>query len=137
MSDLTKTDFQMQKIRFHQEINLERMRQEVQRIRPKEAKAKSEAPSVMRAVLPKEGPPEGKINVHSDTWIFISQQAEAELIKIREANDDMKKDGLKTAALRGEIKRLKWLISLPEPAKERRLPEEEPRRIKLKGYGIR
>ena len=96
-----------------------------------------EVPSAVSVKILRPGPPEGKIEVDSDTWTYISQWAEKELAKLREQNDDLKKDGLQTSALRGEINRLKKLIALPVPAKERKLVEEIPIRPTLTGYQIR
>jgi len=55
------------------------------------------------------------LDSYSSTWAFVSQWAEAELIKARESNDSLKKDESATAALRGKIAILKELINLPTP----------------------
>lgn len=62
---------------------------------------------------------EGRIDIYSDTWIFIERWAQEELSKAREANDSYKKNETETAVLRGRIKALKELLILHEPPKER------------------
>jgi len=68
-----------------------------------------------------EGPTSAR-DVHpdyfSDTWSFVAQWAESELVKARKSNDSPKKDDVATAILRGKIAMLKELIDLPTP-KER------------------
>jgi len=55
----------------------------------------------------------GEFNKNSGTWAFIKSWAEEELDKCRKKNDiSLTMD--KTATIRGEIKVLKKLISLPE-----------------------
>ncbi len=97
---------------------------------------KNEKPTVVNAKLPTAGPPEGEINTQSDTWIFIEQWARHELQKCRETND-LHRDQKDTAALRGEIKRLKEVLSLPDPAKERHLVKHDQTPLRLQGYKIR
>lgn len=94
-------------------------------------------PRSVHAKLPTVGPPEGKINVNSDTWLFIKQWAEHELQTVREQNDKLTLGETDTAALRGDIKRLKALITLPEPAKERKLVKDDYEPTRLSGYSIR
>ena len=55
------------------------------------------------------------IDIHSPTWRFVRSWAESSLKKARDRNDNLNKDATQTAALRGEIRVLKELISLPEP----------------------
>ena len=126
----------MQSTTFRVKIDKNQMRKEQEHIRSagKPEPEQIKRPSVVHARIPRAGTPDGKIDVNSDTWIYISQWAEKELAKSRILNDDLKKDGLSTSALRGEIKRLKALIALPEPAKERKLVEDRPPEPVLRGY---
>ena len=50
---------------------------------------------------------------HSATWIVISEWAQSELDALRVKNDSAQHTELKTALIRGEIKRLKMLLGLP------------------------
>jgi hypothetical protein len=49
-------------------------------------------------------------------WPRVKAAAEAKLISLRKRNDSTDLDAVETAALRGEIRALKWLIALPEEA---------------------
>ena len=64
---------------------------------------------------PISGGKEGELNEYSDTWVFVSNWAQAELQSARERNDSMKHDAVQTAALRGRIDMLKGLLELPYP----------------------
>ena len=55
----------------------------------------------------------GEFNKNSGTWAYIKSWAEEELDKARKKND-ISLTIEKTAIIRGEIKILKKLISLPE-----------------------
>lgn len=85
-----------------------------------------DSPSTSEAPLPLSAGGIGNnvINPYSPTWLFVRAWAEAELKKAREKNDSINKDMTQTAVLRGEIKILKELISLPNPRKGL-LSEEE------------
>jgi len=104
---------------------------------PVPEKEEEAPPAILAAVLPTSGGSEGKIDLGSETWIFVNRWATDELRKLRESNDNEKLDASKTAAIRGKIAQVKKIIALPEPAKERNLvdPEREP--LRLKGYNIR
>lgn len=68
---------------------------------------------------------EGLLHEYSDTWIFVSNWAKAELDRAREQNDSQKRDAVQTAALRGRIAVLKDLLELPRPKDRRsRSPDE-------------
>ena len=67
----------------------------------------------LEARLPGEVEEDGRVDEYSPTWIFIRRWAESELFKAREQNDFQKTTELKTAALRGRIKLLKELLTLP------------------------
>jgi hypothetical protein len=69
----------------------------------------------------------GQIEAHSNTWIFITNWAEAELVKAREANDSARRDEIDTATLRGRIKLLKEILELhkPKPERKRRVDHDD------------
>ncbi len=69
------------------------------------------------------GTGEGSIDTYSGTWAKVSDWAQSELTKARERNDLLSCDATATAALRGRIKLLKELLSLPLPPKERKKQE--------------
>ena len=58
-------------------------------------------------------PQDVKLEPYSSTWLFVKAWTETELIKARTINDYLKNDETKTAALRGRIKLLKEILSLP------------------------
>ena len=70
-------------------------------------------------VAASSGNKDGLLNEYSDTWIYVSNWAEAELQRARERNDSHTRDPIKTAALRGRIETLKELLDMPRP-KDRR-----------------
>jgi len=70
--------------------------------------------------LPSVAGREGVIHEFSDTWIFVTNWATAELEQARERNDSHKRDAVQTAALRGRIELLKELLELPRPKERRR-----------------
>lgn len=70
-------------------------------------------------------PKTGTLDPNSPTWNYIRSWAENALKVARERNDSINCDSTKTAALRGEIKRLKELIDLPNPKKGLLIDEEE------------
>lgn len=49
-------------------------------------------------------------------WLAVKTRAEARLELLRQQNDNPGLDTSATAALRGEIRALKWLLDLPEQA---------------------
>lgn len=68
----------------------------------------------------------GRLEPGSDTWVFISAHASAEIARLREKNDSNSHDATATAELRGQIKALKRLLALGTPkADKRRLSVEE------------
>lgn len=48
----------------------------------------------------------------TDAWARLRQHLEAELAKLRAANDNEQLDAVQTALLRGEIRRVKNLLAL-------------------------
>jgi hypothetical protein len=82
---------------------------------------KVKPPTAVEARLPGGRGFEGTLDKDSPTWAFISQWAMSELDKLRASNDNPGKDEVSTGVLRGEIKCLKKLLSLPDrPLKEQR-----------------
>ena len=67
----------------------------------------------------------GVLDPRSSTWAFIHAWATEALKKAREKNDSANRDIIQTSILRGEIKILKELISLPNPKSVKGLLEEE------------
>ena len=59
-------------------------------------------------------PGEGTLDTYSPTWIFIKNHIEDQLKKKRLANDSPLLTVEQTAVIRGEIKALKKLATLPE-----------------------
>lgn len=59
----------------------------------------------------------GYLDVNSPTWHYVQGWALERINKARERNDNINRDLVQTAALRGEIKALKELINLSKPAK--------------------
>jgi len=57
--------------------------------------------------------PVGELNQNSPTWIFVKDWAEKELEKLRIKNDSITLSETQTAVVRGQIKRLKAVIDLP------------------------
>ncbi len=66
------------------------------------------------------------LDAGSRTWGALDEWAQAELTKARTENDSMSRTDLQTAALRGRIKLLKELISLPLPDKRRNVVPLRP-----------
>lgn len=46
-------------------------------------------------------------------WLVVKAAAEEKLTSLRKQNDSNELDAAQTAALRGEIRALKWLLDLP------------------------
>jgi len=67
---------------------------------------------------------DGSLDQYSETWIYVSNWAGAELARLRESNDSTKLDPAQTASLRGRIRALKDLIALPT-AKDRKKRQGE------------
>jgi hypothetical protein len=59
------------------------------------------------------GTPDAFIDTDSPTWKYIEVWANGQLDAARKENDFLKLTEIRTAALRGKIKLLKQLISLP------------------------
>jgi len=53
----------------------------------------------------------------SPVWLKIKAQMEARLDRYRKENDDFARDAVVTAALRGRIAELKYVLSLDKPAR--------------------
>ena len=67
----------------------------------------------------------GSLDPRSPTWLFIHSWAQERLDKARLRNDSANADIIQTSVMRGEIKVLKELISLPVPKPGRGLLEDE------------
>jgi len=81
---------------------------------------------ILRATLPSSAEfEEGYLDITSLTWTFIRKWANKELNLARIANDNINKDERQTAALRGRIKMLVDLLSLPETSAKRNKPQLE------------
>lgn len=60
-------------------------------------------------------------------WLVVKARVEQKLTSLRRQNDSTDLDPAKTAALRGEIRALKWLLDLPEQvARELQTPPPAP-----------
>jgi hypothetical protein len=57
-----------------------------------------------------------ELDVRSSAWAFVRNYLIDELAKAREANDSSNKTDIQTAELRGQIKFIKKMLSLPEKA---------------------
>ena len=58
-----------------------------------------------------------KLDISSQTWQYVESWTTINLKKARERNDLTKLDATETAVLRGRIKLLKEILSLPNKAK--------------------
>lgn len=67
----------------------------------------------------------GVLDPRSQTWLFIHSWAQERLDKTRARNDSANADIIQTSVMRGEIKVLKELISLPAPKPGRGLLDED------------
>jgi len=67
----------------------------------------------------------GSLDPRSQTWLFVHSWAQQRLDKTRARNDSANADIIQTSVMRGEIKVLKELISLPAPKPGRGLLEDE------------
>jgi hypothetical protein len=91
-------------------------------------KMEPEEPKVLRdfeARLPDQPEIEGVFDPRSSTWRFIEGWAKKKLQESREKNDNINRGIEQTAYLRGEIRILKEILSLPKPKSVRGLLEEE------------
>lgn len=67
----------------------------------------------------------GRLDLGSETWVYVREWASAEIERLREKND-ASLDTATTEALRGQIKAHKRLLALGKPkADTRRLSVEE------------
>jgi hypothetical protein len=57
---------------------------------------------------------EGELQVNSPTWAFINQHCRQQIADLQTANNSIAKDPIETAALRGQIRGLQKILSLPE-----------------------
>lgn len=55
-----------------------------------------------------------EINVNSGTWVFISEWLKKERAALMETNNSVGRDAVETAYIRGQIRTLDRLLSLPE-----------------------
>ncbi len=69
---------------------------------------------------------EGVIDPLSSTWKAIENWAQHELQSAREKNDHARNDILKTTFLRGEIARLKKILTLPNEPGDRLKKKRPP-----------
>ena len=67
----------------------------------------------LEAVLP-DTDQKPEIDIFSPTWKFVRAWAEAQLKDTRERNDSLKRTETETAAIRGEIRKLKEILALPD-----------------------
>ena len=81
-------------------------------------------PELVQSTRPNLG--DGKIDVFSDTWLFVSNWATSELERLREVNDSAKWNDVQTAAIRGQIKRCKELLALPDKKERVRASRPPP-----------
>jgi len=56
------------------------------------------------------------LDLSSTTWRVIEQTAQARIATLREKNDSLSMDAIRTAELRGRIAAWKDLLALPKPA---------------------
>jgi len=63
---------------------------------------------------------EGRLDVRSDTWAYVTNHAQQQIQALRERNDSNKWDAIATAEMRGQIKALKKLLTLGTPKADRR-----------------
>jgi len=59
----------------------------------------------------------GKLDEHSETWIYIADYAKAEIEKLRVKNDSPNNTEVQTAVIRGRIKALKMVLDLTKENK--------------------
>jgi hypothetical protein len=57
---------------------------------------------------------QGKLDSHSETWMFVRSHCHKRLLELREINDGALTE-VKTATIRGQIKMLKEILDLPKP----------------------
>ena len=67
-----------------------------------------------KACVGEEKASKGKLNIHSGTWLFVREWALNEMNLLRENNDNITLNEVKTAALRGKIRKLKDLLALDD-----------------------
>lgn len=75
-------------------------------------------PTAIEARLYNQVASKGELDIHSPTWAFVVAWATDRLNKSRIKNDNLNKDAMQTAALRGEIKVLKDLLGIPDEKKK-------------------
>ena len=68
---------------------------------------------------------EGRLDVTSESWIFVRTYCEKRLRALREANDGAGLDEKATAVIRGQIKAIKDILDLPKPKPRMHQEEEE------------
>ncbi len=65
-----------------------------------------------KATLGKVMASRAALDIHSSTWLFVKKWAIDELKTLRENNDNITLDKVKTAVIRGKIKNLKSILAL-------------------------
>uniref|UniRef100_A0A6H1ZWK3 Uncharacterized protein n=2 Tax=viral metagenome TaxID=1070528 RepID=A0A6H1ZWK3_9ZZZZ len=65
---------------------------------------------------------DGRLDVYSETWVFVRNHCEKRLSELREKNDHVMA-GDKTAIIRGQIRFIKEVLGLPNP--KRKFNQEE------------
>lgn len=58
----------------------------------------------------------GRLDIYSETWLFVQHFVANELAALRNKNDNIKLDDVATAELRGQIRFAKKLIALQAKA---------------------
>ncbi len=58
----------------------------------------------------------GRLDVYSETWLFVQHFAANEMQSLRVKNDNVKLDDVATAEIRGQIKFAKKLLALHKQA---------------------
>jgi hypothetical protein len=67
----------------------------------------------------------GKLDIHSDTWLFIKSFCFRRLQELREANDNTTLKETDTLKIRGKIAFIKEILDLSKPAPEINNESEE------------
>ncbi len=87
-------------------------------------RSSTEQPFEVRLPEP-ETESEGRLNVTSETWVFVRTYCQKRLKALREANDGAGLDEKATAIVRGQIKAMKEILDLPKPKPKMQQAEDE------------
>lgn len=71
------------------------------------------------ASLPDQTYGPGVLETNSSTWLYVLSWASSQIADAREKNDNVNRDAVQTAVLRGEIKAMKSLMALSDPKRAR------------------